>query len=148
MRIKAVDIMNGIYMITEQHYAYHLTLKDNMDGIMRKGLIPQCGPNCKRVDDTSVGVHFCDSLQAMFDFWIMALYEKRDKRELELLRVNIQNRKFQELCSSEPYVPGECILLNGVTPKKIDFLQHTEEGIVYSENPIWTPIKEYKIQKK
>lgn len=145
MKIKTVDITNHIYVITEQHYAYHLTLKKNMEGIIRKGLIPQCGPNCKRVDDTSVGVHFCDSLYAMFDFWIMALYEKRDKRELELLRFNIQNRRFQELFYPRYPEPGDWMLLNGVTPKCIEYLQHTEEGIIYSENPIWEPIKKYKM---
>ena len=144
---QVIDKDQGIYKITESHFAYHLTLKEHMEGIKKEGLIPQCGPNCKRVDDTSVGVHFCDSLYAMFDFWIMALYEERDKRGLELLRFNIKNRKFQELYPSIPNMPGDLILLDKVAPEDIECLQHTEEGIIYSRDSIWTPIKKYKIHK-
>lgn len=147
MNTKTVDNKNGIYIITEQHYAYHLTLKENMEGIIRKGLIPQCGPNCKRVDDTSVGIHFATELADIYDFWIMALYEKMNKEELEILRFNIQNRRYQHLYYRDHYIPGDWIILDRILSKDIEYLNNIDENMMYDkEKQIWLPIEQYKSQ--
>ena len=137
-----------IEIMKKNFYVYHLTLKSNMYGIIREGLLPQCGVNCKRVDDTSVGIHFATKLADIYDFWIMALYEKMNKEELEILRFNIQNRRYQHLYYREHYIPGDWIALDKVLSKDIEYFTNIDENIMYDEEKqLWLPIDQYQNQK-
>ena len=139
---------SAIILYEDSRYVYHLTLKNNINGIIEKGLIPQCGPNCKRIDDTSVGIHFAPYLEDIYDFWIDALYERKDKELLKVLRFNVQNKKIQQLCPGTYHLPADWIVLNKINPEGIEYLTNSnEENIEYDEEKqIWLPIKGY--QKK
>ena len=135
--------------------AYHVTLKDNMQGIINKGLIPMCGINSKRVNDNIVGVFFDDSLYSAIEEWSNLLYENKRKEDLEILKLNIKNRKWITQSNGDYYIPGSWYLERSVDPDNIDFLRVVNNGnlehaddtndLYYDEsNLIWTPIKTYK----
>lgn len=102
----------------KDHFVYHLTKKEYMDGIIEKGLVPQIGDRSKSVGDNIKGVFFFDSMYD-YDFWLTALYNDIGEDELELLRFNLKNRKW---FSKNQYI-GDFYTPNVVLPNKIEYLE-------------------------
>lgn len=140
---------SDIIIYETSRYVYHLTPESNLNGIIEKGLIPQCGPNCKRIDDISVGIHFAPSLDDILNFWVDALYDEKDIESLKILRFNVQNRRIKELCSAVYPAPGDWIALDKINPEEIDYLTNPNEEYVeyFEEKQMWLPIKHYQLTK-
>ena len=103
----------------ENHYSYHLTNIEAMEGICKNGLIPLVGDRSKSVGDNIKGVFFFDSLYLMND-WIERLYENKDIYQLELLRFNLKGRKWNV---RHCYEYDEFYLFNKVVQDKIEYLR-------------------------
>lgn len=138
-----------IIIYETSRYVYHLTPESNLKGIIEKGLIPQCGPNCKKADDESIGIHFAPYLEYIYDFWIDAIYERKDKELLKILRFSIQNQRIQQLCPGTYHLPADWITLDKINPERIEYLTNPdEEDIEYNEEKqLWLPIKKYQLTK-
>lgn len=102
----------------KDHFAYHITKKEYMESIIKKGLIPQIGDRSKSVGDDIKGVFFFDCMED-YDFWLTVLYNAICEDELELLRFNLKNRKW---FSRNKYI-GDFYTPNIVLPNKIEYLE-------------------------
>ncbi len=135
----------------KDHFAYHITKKENMESIIEKGLIPQIGDRSKSVGDDIKAVYFIDDLSRL-DEWIEALYKDEELKDLEILKFNLKNRKWyiKFLDDGEFYTP------NIILPNKIEFLRLYDE-INECYMPLsfniemyvqeWEPIYKYKESK-
>jgi hypothetical protein len=94
-----------IYFTDDKHYAYHITHKDNMKGIIEKGLLPLCGSRSYSIEDyREVICFFIELHKGSLGFWLYELYLKGNKfdtgaknttiQDLELLRFNLKYIKW------------------------------------------------------
>lgn len=127
----------------EDHYAYHITEKSNIDMIREKGLIPLCGERSLSVGDKISAIYFFDYLYSASD-WAYWLYNDY-KEELELLRFNLKRRKWY---SKDQYI-GDFYLTKPILPDNIDILKRIDEDgntftlddITYEKKLIWKQLK-------
>ena len=136
----------------EDHYSYHITNTEAMKGICKNGLKPLVGDRSMSVGDNIKGIFFFDSLYSIND-WIERLYKDKDIYELELLRFNIKQRKWNMRRCYE-YV--EFYLLNKVAQDKIEYLRLYDKSDTFlplnfenylndSDNRImWNSLCDYK----
>lgn len=127
------------FIWNEDHYAYHLTHKHNINKIVTEGLIPMCKERSKANEDTKEAIYFFDNLKNMFD-WSYYLYNA-SLQELELLRFNLKGRKWFLHNNGEDFY-----LQKQIKPNEIDYLsnlQELESELDLNKNLIWTPIKNY-----
>lgn len=74
----------------EDHYSYHITNTEAMEGICKNGLKPLVGDRSKSIGDNIKGIFFFDSLYLIND-WIERLYKDKDIKvaqdKIEYLRL-------------------------------------------------------------
>jgi len=86
-------IISKEFIWSEDHFAYHITLKDNINSIIEKGLIPSLGQRSISACDNEKAIYFFDSLLNLND-WMEKLYSDKNKDDLEVLRFNLRGRKW------------------------------------------------------
>ena len=152
--IKGDFMLSSLKIHNKINFAYHITHKNNMVKIIKKGLIPQCGQNCNRVGDHFVGVYFVPSLEGIYDFWMNNIYDNEDIDSLIILRFDVTKMKIIQLhpalkLSSGKWDPGEWIVQKKIKPQKIEYLANiSDANIEYDkEKQLWLPIKQYKLIK-
>lgn len=124
----------------KNHFVYHITKKENIEGIIKKGLVPQIGDRSKLIGDNTKGVFFFDS-PSFLEFWIYELYENNTINDIELLRFNLKNRKW----FSKDREIGDFYTPNIILPSRIEYYDGDYEDFCYgySENN-WQKIINYK----
>ncbi len=145
MRIDYVSVNKELVWL-QDHFVYHITEKNNMDNIMRYGLLPSLGDRSILAGDNFKAVFFFDKLYNL-DNWINFLYQCRDKASLEVLRFNIkQIRCFSHNDGEEFYtkqiIPVEKIDYLEISKKDcslIDFNDLSNQDVDYR----WRKLKEY-----
>ena len=140
-----MSIQGTVYY--KEKYGYHITEKKNMESIITNGLIPMCGERSQSVGDENVAICFAQGLHQINE-WIDILNYDKDIWSLELLRFNLNRRKWY--ISSCDY--SDCYLKESVDPEYIEFGVITDSitGDVlplnthpYQKKLIWTPIRDY-----
>ena len=129
------------FIWNEDHYAYHLTHKNNIEKIIKEGLIPLCKERSISKNDVKNSIYFFDRLSNAFD-WSYYLYNSANLQELELLRFNLKNKKWFFHNNGEDFYLDSKLL-----PKELEFLSNIEEVVTEDDldkQLIWTPIKQYK----
>ena len=127
------------FIWNEDHYAYHLTHKHNINKIVNEGLIPMCKERSISHNDTFPAIYFFDNLYNLFD-WSYFLYNKNNLNELELLRFNLKRKKWF-LHNGEDFY-----LKEKIKPNELTYLSNLNEVIDEEDlgkKLIWTPIKKY-----
>ena len=80
----------------KDHYAYHVTNVNAMKSICQYGLKPLCGERSRSVGDSIKGIYFTDYFYSVLE-WIDLLYKDVSVYDLEVLRFNLRNRKWERL---------------------------------------------------
>lgn len=143
------------FIFHQNHYAYHIAHNNNMDEIINKGLLPNCGLRSRLAGDSRKAVYFFDSLYSVND-WIDRLYNNKDVENLELLRFNLKGLKW--------YIQNQLIsdfyLLNPIEKQKLSYLRiinqngelcnlsHIDKTLYDKEcqsKLFWHEVKNYKI---
>lgn len=142
MRIDYVSVNKELVWL-QDHFVYHITEKNNMDNIMRYGLLPSLGDRSILAGDNFKAVFFFDKLYNL-DNWINFLYQCRDKSSLEVLRFNIkQIRCFSHNDGEEFYtkqiIPVEMIDYLEVSKKDCGLINLPNQNVDYR----WCKLKEY-----
>ena len=127
----------------EDHFAYHITEKSNIENIKEKGLIPLCQERSLSVNDSKKAIYFFDYVYSAEE-WAYWLY-KNKVVELELLKFNLKRRKWYK----KDVQIGDFYITKPVLPEKLEILERVdEEGneftldkISYQKKLIWTPLK-------
>ena len=141
-------IFNHELICKRDHFAYHITEKNNMDSIIKYGLIPSFGDRSKIAGDRFKAVFFFDNIYNI-ESWMDFLYKNKDKDSLEVLRFNIKKLKYFIHNNGE-----EFYLKNKIPVEEIDYLNlYNNSNIisfsnlykedVYSLNYKWNKLKEY-----
>lgn len=128
------------FIWVEDHYVYHLTQKNNLDNIIKCGLIPMCQERSISHDDAFPAIYFFDNLDNLFN-WIYALYKKDDLNGLELLRFNLKRKQWFLHNGGEDFY-----LQEKIKPNELMYLSNSNELIDEEDlgkKLIWTPIKDY-----
>lgn len=133
----------------EDHYVYHIATVDNIESIIKNGLVPKCGLRSKSVEDNKKAIYFFDSLYSI-DNWIDELYKNKSIKELELLRFNLKRRKW----FFKDAEIGDFYLTRPINNTNIDYLRiYDNNGKPLSLNSdyifdkdklVWDNIKKYK----
>ena len=121
-------ILLSEYVGDNENYGYHITNNGAMDSICKKGLIPSIGERSKSAGDDIKGIFFFNNLDSVNE-WIEKLYKDKDICDLELLRFNLENRKWIIRNSNEFY------LMSKVSEDRIEYLR-----IYNKELKIFLPI--------
>lgn len=100
----------------EDHFVYHITTKENIESIIKHGLIPSLGERSLSKMDINKAIYFFDNINN-FQMWAELLYPNIDIKNLELLRFNLKRRKWYIHNGGEDFY-----LLNKVPPQKIQYL--------------------------
>ena len=132
----------------QDHFVYHITEKQNIESIIKYGLIPSTGDRSLLAGDTFKAVFFFDNLYNIEE-WMNFLYKNKDKDSLEVLRFNIKKLKgFIHNDGNEFYIQD-------IIPiDKIDYLKLYNNDKVVSFNDMinenihklnyrWNKLKEY-----
>lgn len=77
----------------EFNNGYHITLENNIDSIIKSGLIPMCGERSESIGDFTKAIYFYPAL-ILTPVWVKLLYSKKDILNLKLLRFNLDNVNF------------------------------------------------------
>lgn len=132
----------------QDHFVYHITEKQNIESIIKYGLIPTIGNRSLLAGDKFKAIFFFDKLYNLED-WMDFLYKNKDKNSLEVLRFNIKRLKgFIHNGGEEFYIK------NHIPAEKIDYLKlYNEERLitfnemmdknVYDLDYRWNKLKEY-----
>lgn len=127
----------------EDHYVYHITETENLENIIKKGLIPLCGERSESVGDTRKAIYFFDYIYSAED-WAYRLYANQYS-ELELLKFNLKRRKWYSLSNEI----GDFYVTRPVLPEHIEILNRRDEEeniftldeITFQKRLIWEPLK-------
>ena len=117
-----------------------------MRKIIKEGLIPKCGQNCKRVQDSVSCIHVTPSLEDALEYWVCALYKQRDLKGLRILRFNLIGRKY-EIISESSLCGNDYAIFEKVIPDDIEYLAYTKNTNICHKNAkkLWLPINEYQL---
>ena len=142
-------IFNHELICKRDHFAYHITEKNNMDSIIKYGLIPSFGDRSKIAGDRFKAVFFFDNIYNI-ENWMEFLYKNKDKDSLEVLRFNIKKLKYFIHNNGE-----EFYLKNIIPIEKIDYLNLYNDNSdiisfsslykedIYTLKYKWNKLKEY-----
>lgn len=133
----------------QDHFVYHITEKQNIDSIIKYGLVPSLGDRSLLVGDKFKAIFFFDELYNIEE-WMDFLYKNKDKNSLEVLRFNIKKlRWFIHNAGEEFYtksnIPIEKIdylKLYNKNNRLITFNDMINENI-YDLDYRWNKLKEY-----
>lgn len=128
---------------------YHLTKKSNLygeTGIIKRGLIPQCGERSKSINDKRIVVCFTDDYYTL-PVWALHLYPKVDWSDLCVLTFDIpeeQTANYKNECEFEtpyPIFPDNISIAHFIKKESLDevpfyFLQRDDTEIKVVETPI------------
>ena len=131
----------------QDHFAYHITEKQNIDSIIKNGLIPSIGNRSRVAGDEFKAIYFFDEIYSLEE-WMDFLYQNQDKDSLEILRFNIKNLKWYFHRKNEFYItqiiPSEkidfLILYRGL--ELVTFSEIQTENI-FNFDYRWNKLKEY-----
>ena len=99
------------------HFVYHITEKQNIDSIIKHGLIPSLGNRSILAGDNFKAVFFFDNINNI-ENWMDFLYKNQDKDSLEVLRFNIKKLKWFIHNNGE-----EFYIKHKIPITKIDYLE-------------------------
>ena len=131
------------------HFAYHITEKQNIDSIIRYGLLPTIGDRSIIAGDNFKAVFFFDNINNIEE-WMDFLYKNKDKDSLDVLRFNIKSLKWFIHNNGE-----EFYIRHKIPITKIDYLEiyNKESNLISYNNLIneniynleyrWNKLKEY-----
>lgn len=142
-------IIDHEFIWYQDHFVYHITKKDNIDSILKFGLIPSLGERSILAKDQFKAVFFFDNLYNI-ENWMNFLYKNKDKDSLEVLRFNIKKLKwFIHNGGEEFYIKQKVPIEN------IDYLElYNNNSDIISFNNLykediynldyrWSKLKEY-----
>ena len=110
-------IVNHEFIWKQDHFVYHITEKNNIENIIKYGLLPSIGNRSLIAGDRFKAVFFFDELYNMEE-WMDFLYGSKDKDSLEVLRFNIKKLRWFIHNGGE-----EFYLKHKVPIEKIDYLE-------------------------
>lgn len=141
-------IFNQELICYQDHYAYHITEKNNIESIIKYGLLPSFGDRSKLAGDKFKAVFFFDNLYNIEE-WMNFLYKSKDKDSLEVLRFNIKKLKWFIHNSGEEFYTQSQIPVEKIdylkiynNNKLITFNDMINENI-YNLDYRWNKLKEY-----
>lgn len=127
----------------EFNNGYHITLENNIDSIIKSGLIPMCGERSESIGDFTKAIYFYPAL-ILTPVWVKLLYSEKDILNLKLLRFNLDNVSF---IVRDPDL-FDVYTLNSIEPDRIQVL-NSDFSLVdickYSNDSLeWQNIKTLK----
>ena len=121
-----------IVLLVNNMKVYHLTTKENLyseNGIIKQGLLPQCGNRAKMIKDNRVGIFFTNNFNTL-PIWTNYLYPYAKFDDLCVLTFDIEKK---DCIPTENRT--EFYTTNQIVPEKISvatfFNQKTHEEIPF-----------------
>lgn len=142
-------IIDHEFIWYQDHFVYHITEKDNIESILKYGLIPSLGERSILAGDQFKAIFFFDEIYHIEE-WMDFLYKNKDKDSLEVLRFNIKRLKYFIHNNGE-----EFYLKHKIPVEKIDYLNlyNSNSDIIsysnlykediYNLDYRWSKLKEY-----
>lgn len=134
-------------------YGYHITTTSRLKLIKNEGLLPICGERSKSISDSREAIYFFPAL-ILINNWIKLLYEEKDRKSLELLRLSLKGLNItitDNLNSNNIF--GDWYTVNSIPSEKIELLKRIDsngeqfflENLLKNNNDdlIWEPINLY-----